>query len=136
VADALLASRAPDRRILVDDYTRVNINDRAVRSAAGRKDEVLQAEVTATDAMFRKLAASGVPVRVTNPIGLLALNYPARNHKKLIVTDDVAYIGGVNFSDHNFAWPDLMLRIDSAAAANFLGDDFQATFGQGDPDRS
>lgn len=128
VADALLASRAPDRRILVDDYTRVNINDRAVRSAAGRKDEVLQAEVTATDAMFRKLAASGVPVRVTNPIGLLALNYPARNHKKLIVTDDVAYIGGVNFSDHNFAWPDLMLRIDSAAAANFLGDDFQATF--------
>ena len=97
VAKALRESRAVDRRVLVDDYTRVNINDRAVRSSAARRDASLQAEVTATDTLFRGLVAAGVPVRVTNPIGRLALNYPARNHKKLIVADDVAYVGGVEF---------------------------------------
>ena len=129
VADAIGSSVAADRRVLVDDYTRVNINDRAVASRAGRRDAALRAEVAATDTMFRGLIASGVAVRVTNPIQPLGLNYPCRNHKKLVVADDVAYVGGVNFSDHNFAWPDLMLRLEGAAAVDFLADDFRRTFG-------
>lgn len=128
VAGTILESAAADRRVLVDDYTRVNVNDTGLASAAARRDAPLQAEVRATVCMFRDLAAQGVGVRVTNPIGRLGLNYPCRNHKKLIVADCVAYVGGVNFSEHNFAWPDLMLRIDDYAVADFLAGDFDRTF--------
>jgi cardiolipin synthase len=78
--------------------------------------------------MFAELSANGVHVRMTNPVGPLFVRYPARNHKKLIVADDVAYIGGVNFSDHNFAWSDFMLRLEGEEVASFLADDFEATF--------
>jgi cardiolipin synthase len=78
--------------------------------------------------MFSGLAAAGVGVRMTNPVGALFRRYPARNHKKLILADDVAYIGGVNFSDHNFAWSDFMVRLEGEAAARFLADDFAATY--------
>jgi cardiolipin synthase len=128
VAGAILASRAADRRVLVDDYTRWVVSDRWV---GGRRETLppdLRDEVDATHVMFLGLMRSGVRVRRTNPIGRLFANYPARNHKKLIVADDVAYIGGINFSDHNFAWRDFMVRIDGAEAANWLANDFDATF--------
>lgn len=128
VAAAIGECGAADRRVLVDDYTRVNLNDRSVRSRAARRDTALMAEVAATDRMFRGLVAGGASVRVTNPIGRWGANYPARNHKKLLVADDVAYLGGVNFSDHNFLWPDLMLRLEGREAADFLTGDFEATF--------
>ena len=128
VAAAITASEATDRRVLVDDYTRLMINDRLVRSPAGRMDKAVRREALATDAMFRGLVAAGVRVRVTNPVGRWGAGYPARNHKKLIVADDVAYIGGINFCDHNFAWQDLMLRLQGRAAADFLAADFEATF--------
>ncbi len=128
VAAAIMASNAPDRRVLVDDYTRLVINDRWVGGRGLRLDPALRAEVAATDAMFVGLRRGGVGVRRTNPIGPGLFNYPARNHKKLIVADDVAYLGGVNFSDHNFSWPDLMVRIARPAAANWLSEDFAATY--------
>jgi cardiolipin synthase len=55
-------------------------------------------------------------------------NYPARNHKKLILADDVAYVGGINFSDHNFAWRDFMVRLEGREASDFLAADFKATW--------
>jgi cardiolipin synthase len=128
LARAIAASPARDRRVLVDDYSRAVISDRSVRGPAFLRPEWLTAELRATRAMFDDLVRSGVAVRVTNPIGALRLNYPARNHKKLIVTDDVAYIGGINFSDHNFAWHDFMLRLDGVEAAAFLAEDFECTF--------
>ena len=128
VAEAIGSSAAADRRVLVDDYTRVNINDRSVGSRGGRDDPCLRKEVAATDLMFRVLRDRGVRVRVTNPILPLGLNYPCRNHKKLIVADNVAYVGGVNFSEHNFSWPDLMLRLEGSSAADFLSRDFERTF--------
>jgi hypothetical protein len=90
VAGAIAASRAADRRVLVDDYTRLVINDVWVKSKAGRANPAVQAEAAATAAMFHGLAKAGAPVRVTNPIGRWKTNYPARNHKKIIVADDVA----------------------------------------------
>lgn len=128
VAAALFASPARERRVLVDGYTRVNINDRNLATARSRRDAGLQAEVRETAAMFRDLVAAGVPVRVTNPVSPSGLNYPCRNHKKLILADDVAYVGGVNFSDHNFDWPDMMLRIDDRTAVDFLAGDFDGTW--------
>ena len=39
----------------------------------------------------------------------------------------MAYIGGVNFSDHNFAWSDLMVRIARPEVADHLAADFPST---------
>ncbi|MEP6968531.1 MAG: phospholipase D-like domain-containing protein, partial [Pseudomonadota bacterium] len=128
VAGAIMASPARDRRVLVDAYSTVVISDRFVLSPAGLFDRALRAEAKATRAMFDDLVRAGARVRVTNPVGPLYLHYPARNHKKLIVADEVAYIGGINFSDHNFAWRDLMLRLEDDAAAQVLARDFEATF--------
>ena len=122
VGAAITASTAADRRVLVDDYTRNVINDTMLplpfRPASVKR------EARATLAMFGQMAACGVGVRITNPVLGHPLRYPLRNHKKLLVLDQIAYIGGINFSDHNFAWHDLMLRIEGAPAADWLAADF------------
>ncbi|MBS0481391.1 MAG: phosphatidylserine/phosphatidylglycerophosphate/cardiolipin synthase family protein [Proteobacteria bacterium] len=114
VAAAIAASTAADRRVLVDDYTRHVINDRFL---ALSRDRTLRAEADATWAMFDAMVAAGVGLRLTNPVGRSPLRYATRNHKKLLVIDDAVWIGGVNFSDHNFAWHDMMVRIDHPAVA-------------------
>ena len=129
LADALIASRARDRRVLVDSFTRHIVNDRFVHSPRSLLDRALRREVQATSDMFTGLSAAGIPVSFTNPAGLFFLRFPRRNHKKLAIVDDqVAYIGGINFSDHNFAWRDLMLRIEDRDAVAFLKRDFLATW--------
>lgn len=129
LAGALRRSAAADRKILVDEYTRHVISDRFLHTWAARRDRALQREVAATRSMFVDLEAAGVAVRFTNPMGPLLLRYPARNHKKLVLVDDIAYLGGINFSDHNFAWHDFMLRIDDAAVADRLASDFEVSWG-------
>ncbi len=124
VADAVLAATASDRRVLVDDYTRNVINDTMLPLPF--RPESVKREAADTCAMFGDMAAGGVGVRITNPVLGHPLRYPLRNHKKLLVLDDIAYIGGINFSDHNFAWHDLMLRIEGAAVAEWLAADFAA----------
>ncbi|MHB8527988.1 MAG: phospholipase D-like domain-containing protein [Caulobacteraceae bacterium] len=128
VAAAIGASAAADRRVLVDAYTSLVVSDRFVFSPVALLDRAHRAEVRATKAMFQRLRQEGAGVRLTNPVGPLALRYPARNHKKLIVADDAAYLGGINFSDHNFAWHDFMVRIGGAPEADFLAEDFLATW--------
>ena len=122
VARVIAAATAPDRRVLVDDYSRHVINDTML---ALSRDRAVHAEARATLAMFDRLVAQDVAVRITNPVLGHPLRYPLRNHKKLLVMDDVAWIGGINFSDHNFAWHDLMLRIDDAAVTEFLVADWE-----------
>lgn len=129
VAQAIASSKAADRRVLVDDYSRHVINDRFLLLS---RDAAIAEEAQATWSMFDGLVSSGAGVRVTNPIGRNPLRYPVRNHKKLLVIDDVAWIGGINFSDHNFAWHDMMLRIDDRAVAEWLAAQFQGDW-QGKP---
>jgi cardiolipin synthase len=124
VAAAIAAAPAADRRVLVDAYSKVVVSDRWV----ARGSPEIRAEARATDVMFRDLMKVGVGVRMTNPFTPLMTNYPARNHKKLIIADNVAYVGGINFSEHNFAWRDFMVRIEGERAADFLAADFQATW--------
>jgi len=115
--------------VLVDSFTRHVVNDRFVHSLRSRLDRALRREVQATNRMLAGLSAAGVPVSFTNPAGPLFLRFPRRNHKKLAIVDDhVAYIGGINYSDHNFAWRDLMLRIEDRHAVAFLKRDFLATW--------
>jgi cardiolipin synthase len=123
VADAIGTSFASDRRVLVDDYSRHNLNDSFL---AFSNDAALQAEAISTWDMFDRLVAQGAGVRVTNPVGRNPLRFPARNHKKLLVMDNVAWIGGINFSDHNYDWHDIMLRIEDPAVTEWLAQEFEA----------
>ena len=120
VADAVAQSGASLRRVAVDDYTNWVINDRWVHTRRASRDAALRAEVRSTAAMFAGLEACGVEVVWTEPVRRLWRDYPFRNHRKMIVADDVAYLGGINFSDHNFAWTDLMVRIERADVADRL----------------
>lgn len=127
IADALTASAAPDRRLLVDAFTKVVQNDRFIYTRFW--DAELRAEFVRTDAVIDDMRAAGIAVRFSNPLGFLLQRFHARNHKKIIVVDDaISYIGGLNLTAHNFAWHDLMLRIESPQVAAFLSDDFLASW--------
>ncbi len=129
LAEALLACEAPRRRIVADAVTKYLINDRFIGLPRARRDPALQREVAATGEMCDRLERGGVPVRFTWPVGRRFHRLIARNHKKLIAIDDrIAYLGGINFSDHNFAWHDFMVRIESPGIAAFLRENFEHTW--------
>jgi cardiolipin synthase len=129
VAELLARSPARDRRVLVDAFTRHVLSDRFRWRPRNVLSLRLWREARATRRMFRGLGRHGVEVRFVNPAGPLFWRFAARNHKKLVALDRrVAYVGGINFSDHNFAWHDLMLRLEDARVAGFLSDDFIATW--------
>src|SRR3954468_22193943 len=129
LAGALLSSTATDRRVLADSFTKIVLSDRFKYSPANLIDPGLRAESRETKKLMSELAAAGVQIRFTNPYGPAPRQLLSRNHKKLIVVDDcVAYIGGINFSEHNAAWHDMMLRLDDPAAIAFLRGDFDSTW--------
>jgi cardiolipin synthase len=130
LAAALVSSTASDKRVLADSFTRVVLSDRFRYSPANLFDDELRNESRQTAAMMDDLKRSGIEIKFTNPYGLSPRRLLSRNHKKLIVLDDrTAYIGGINFSDHNASWHDMMLRIESEPVAGFLRDDFLSTWG-------
>src|ERR1051325_3815532 len=129
LAAALVSSSAPDRRVLADSFTRVVLSDRFKYAPANLFDRELRREARDTKTMMRELGRAGVEIRFTNPYGLSPRKLLSRNHKKLIVIDNsVAYIGGINFSEHNAAWHDMMLRIDNQESAAFLAEDFVSSW--------
>jgi cardiolipin synthase len=129
LSSALLSSSAKDKRVLADSFTRVVLSDRFRYSPANFFDEELRHEARETTAMMSELRGAGVGIRFTNPYGFSPRRILSRNHKKLIVLDDqTAYIGGINFSEHNASWHDMMLRIEDETVARFLREDFLATW--------
>jgi cardiolipin synthase len=129
VEDALLTVPHARRRILVDEFTRYVVSDKFRYTPGAFLDPDHRREVAATRLMFERLEREGAQVRFTSPVGPLFVRFPARNHKKLVLVDRrIAYFGGFNFSDHNFAWHDLMVRCDDATIAEFLHADFDATW--------
>src|SRR5262249_42223739 len=130
LSEALLSSPAPDKRILADSFTRVVINDRFRYAPANLFDDSVRHEARETARMTEQLQAAGTAIKFTNPYRPTPRKLLSRNHKKLIVIDDeTAYIGGINFSEHNAAWHDMMLRITDAKAVAFLKRDFLSTWG-------
>jgi len=129
VSDELLSAQARDVRILVDYYTKYIISDRFLYRPKNHFNPELRMEYEHTFRMFAELKQSGIQVKFTNPVGFLLTRFPARNHKKMVLIDDhISYIGGINFSDHNFEWHDLMIRIDDPDIATFLKKDFLSTW--------
>jgi len=127
LVELLSESTCTDRRLLVDDYSRYKVSDRFVSRPFGSRDPGLRIELMAMLASVERLRREGVRVVFTNPMGRFLFRYPARNHKKMVVLDDVCYLGGINFSDHNFLWHDMMLRVEDAELADFLATDVRAT---------
>lgn len=126
---ALLDSRAADRRLLIDAFSMHIQSDRFIYSPGNFFSEEVRAEVKATRTLIADLKRAGVGVGITNPAGFFWHRLPARDHRKLVlIDDDVAYIGGINFSEHNFAWHDIMIRIEHAGVAALLRADFLATW--------
>ncbi|MDH3214922.1 MAG: phosphatidylserine/phosphatidylglycerophosphate/cardiolipin synthase family protein [Candidatus Krumholzibacteria bacterium] len=130
LAQELTACGAADRRIIADEfYTKHRINDNFLHNPKHWFDRELRKERDDTLAMIADLRGEGVGVKLTNPSGPMAMRFLHRNHKKIIVIDDrIAYVGGINFSEHNFTWHDLMFRIEDAGLARFLKDDFLDTW--------
>ena len=129
LAHILLSSGAPDRRILADSFTRIVLSDRFKYSPANLFDPELRDEGRETEAMLRRLSRERVAIQYTNRYGVTPRRLLSRNHKKLIVIDDRAsYIGGINFSEHNASWHDMMIRIDDRNAVRLLTHDFNATW--------
>ena len=128
LARALRACPAADRRLLIDRYSLLYHSDRIIPGPAWL-ERSFRREVSLTHRWVRRLRADGVGVRFSNPLGPSPTRLVRRNHKKLAVFDDrVAYIGGINFSDHNFAWHDMMFRVECEDLAAVLGDDFEASW--------
>lgn len=127
--EALKNAGAPDIRLLIDDYSRHVINDRFIFSPRYIFSEPFRREAKDTRNLKHQLEDKGIQVRFTNPLSPFYLNYPYRNHKKIILIDDeISYLGGINFSDHNFAWHDMMLRIIDGPLNSELADDFLSTW--------
>ncbi len=129
LAGCLLSSPASDKRVLADSFTRVVLSDKFRFSPGNFLNRELRQEARDTTNLFKELASSGVQIQFTNPYGFTPRSILSRNHKKLIIIDErVAYLGGMNFSEHNASWHDMMIRIDDAAAVAFLREDFLSTW--------
>ena len=82
-----------------------------------------------THRWVKRLRGAGVGVRFSNPLGPSPTKIVRRNHKKIAVFDGrVAYLGGINFSDHNFAWHDMMFRVECDELGELLDTDFLASW--------
>ncbi len=132
LARELSACKAPDRRVVADEfYTKHRINDHFLHNPkrwfGGQKEFLPERDETL--AMQRGLEADGVGVKLTNPSGPVCTSFLRRNHKKMVVIDNrITYIGGINFTEHNFEWHDMMLRIEDAELTKFLKNDFRETW--------
>ena len=105
------ADRGVEVRLTVDHYSDVVLSD-FHPLLVHRLPEMRQERVR-THALFDRLRDHSVGVRRTAPPGALGRYLLFRDHKKLVILDDrVAFVGGINVSDHNFDWHDLMVRIE------------------------
>lgn len=126
---ALLKSR-PDleRKLLIDSYSKFVVNDTFLWSPAGlfNQNNALKERI-ALNGLLREARDEEIDIKFSNPMLPFLLNYPARNHKKMVVVDDnISYVGGMNFTEHNFAWADLMFRHEIPALSEILDSSFSA----------
>lgn len=125
----MMESPAKDKRLLVDSYSKAVINDSFVFSPKYVLDKEFRDEVISTRRLIKMARENGIAVKFTNPLGFLMMRYPLRNHKKMVIVDEeTSYLGGINFSDHNFEWHDMMIGMEDNAIGKLLADDFKSTW--------
>ncbi|WP_425392903.1 phospholipase D-like domain-containing protein [Ekhidna sp.] len=127
--ELMKSSPAKQKKLLIDSYSKLVINDHFVPSFKYLLNQEFRDEVKATSRLVRKARENGIEVKFTNPIGFLALKYPLRNHKKMVIVDDeTSFLGGINFSDHNFDWHDMMVEVSDQKLGSSLIEDFELTW--------
>ena len=125
--DVLTRSPAREKILCVDAFSRAKISDDLVFGSRFLTDSSFRREVRDTRKLLRNQERDGVRIVVTNPVGVLGQKYALRNHKKIMVVDDTAFLGGINFSEHNFSWHDLMLQTKYPPLVESLAADFHQT---------
>ncbi len=125
--DLLSRSHAREKILCVDAFSTAKISDDLVFGKRYLTDAAFRREVRDTRRLLRRTIQDGVRIVLTNPLGWLWWKYPFRNHKKMMIVDDQAFLGGINLSEHNFAWRDLMLRTDCPPVVSALAEDFRRT---------
>ena len=127
-ASLLLGRKDLERTLIIDQYSLFHISDRFLVHPKNALNRDLWHERRETLRVARQLSDDGVTVHWTNPVGVLFLEFISRNHKKAVVVDDrIVYLGGINVCDHNFAWRDVMLRIEDERVGAFMSHDIRAT---------
>ncbi len=119
LADSLISSKALEKKIIIDAFINYFINDKFIFSPKNLFfNNSLKQEINSTKYLLDYLKKNSVEIKFTK-----------FNHKKIIIIDNkISYIGGNNFTDHNFAWHDLMVRIEDGKIANFLTPAFIQTW--------
>jgi len=121
--EIMIASPAKEKLLVVDHYSDTVINDMFIHLPPGLFDKRIQEENSQTKLLLKYAHENGIRVARTNPLGAFYHRYPLRNHKKSVVIDDFTFIGGINFSDHNFAWQDMMICLESSVLSSIVGND-------------
>lgn len=110
-----------DVRLTVDYYSDIVLSD-VYPILIHRRQEV-QRERAKTHALFDELRQQGILVRRTAPLGFLGRYILHRDHKKMVILDDhTAFVGGINISDHNYAWHDFMVKIEGPLVKDLIRD--------------
>ena len=125
--DLMVRSPAEEKILCVDAFSTAKISDDLVFSPRFLLDEEFRREVRDTRRLLRQDERDGVRIVATNPMGCLWHKFPCRNHKKMMVVDNQAFLGGINLSEHNFRWNDLMMRTGCPALVETLAQDFYDT---------
>ena len=125
--DLLVRSPAQEKILCVDAFSTAKISDDLVFSPRFLLDPRFRREVRDTRRLLRLSERDGVRIVVTNPMGIFWRKFPFRNHKKMMVVDDQGFLGGINLSEHNFRWHDLMMRTDCPSLVDALVQDFYDT---------
>jgi len=130
LSEILIQKKDIEKKVITDYvYSNYILNDRFIYFPKNLIDKSLRRLKKDTKMMYERLKKEGVLLKHVNKPGFLFLGFAARNHKKIIIIDnEIAYIGGINFSEHNFDWHDLMVRIENIDIAKFLEQDFDKTW--------
>lgn len=127
LVELMVASPAKEKCLVIDSYSKVVVNDHFVFSFRYLFNKTYREEVQNTRRLLKSVKDQGIKVVFTNPVGILMWKYPLRNHKKMVVVDELTYLGGINFSDHNFEWHDMMVKVDSIQLSREIEKDIELT---------
>lgn len=86
---------------------------------------------------LKRLAKNGGEIMYSNMPGHLGFFFPFiwRNHIKLSILDNVAYVGGINLDDDNLESEDFMVAIDDPVIVAYVAGVFEEVDGPPGPDR-
>lgn len=123
------AQRGVNVQLHIDDYARKTVDANPIFlptfNSADKQYKAFRIETNKR--MFSDLDSSGVKVTFVNqPDNLVdsVLFMKGRNHIKMAIVDDVAWIGGMNYLDPNFRAFDLMVKITDKSIVDALEQQF------------